>query len=118
MAKSTVCQCGAPRRSETQKDCLAYHAKRMREFRARTSLTPLQRKKMNCHSYAHVYLRRGKLVREPCRCGDPNSQMHHPDYDKPLQVEWLCRKCHLELHGSQPFVPQKYRRKEPVAAKT
>jgi hypothetical protein len=25
--------------------------------------------------------------------------MHHPDYDKPLFVEWYCRRCHLNLHG-------------------
>jgi hypothetical protein len=27
---------------------------------------------------------------------------HHHDYDKPLEVEWLCRACHDEAHGRVP----------------
>ena len=56
---------------------------------------------MNARSYAHVYLKRGKLKKEPCQeCGDLISEMHHPDYSKPLKIIWLCRVCHLELHRS------------------
>lgn len=45
----------------------------------------------------------GALVRpEKCsRCGSGGRiQAHHHDYDKPLDVEWLCASCHLERHGS------------------
>lgn len=28
--------------------------------------------------------------------------MHHADYDKPLEVTWLCRPCHLAVHGVVP----------------
>jgi hypothetical protein len=62
-------------------------------------LDDLQRKKANCRSYLNVYIKRGKIVKEPCSvCGDPTSEAHHDDYNKPLQVKWLCRKHHLSLH--------------------
>jgi hypothetical protein len=71
----------------------------MREWRKTHPPTEEQRRKMNCHSYAHVYLSRGKLTREPCKvCGSSKSQMHHQDYNLPLLVTWLCRPCHLMLH--------------------
>ncbi len=32
-------------------------------------------------------------------CGLPaETQGHHPDYSKPLEVEWLCQDCHTEIH--------------------
>lgn len=41
----------------------------------------------------------GKLVRQPCEvCGLPEAQAHHDDYSKPLEVRWLCVKCHNEYH--------------------
>jgi len=81
--------------------CCACHAKYMREHRPKHSDLPDDaRKKANARAYAHVYRDRGKIKKENCKiCGSPNSQMHHEDYNKPLQVIWLCRKHHLELHG-------------------
>lgn len=31
-------------------------------------------------------------------CGDLNGQPHHPDYSKPLDVIWLCKKHHDQVH--------------------
>lgn len=83
-------------RNEHQKD---YHRMYMRKWRKDHPLTPEQRYKDICRSYARVYLVRGHFGKKPCEvCGDKNSEMHHDDYDKPLKVRWLCRKHHLGFH--------------------
>ena len=64
----------------------------------RKPLTAEQRLRDAARSYAGVYKRRGLLVAEPCKCGEVKVEMHHPDYAKPLEVQWLCRPCHLNLH--------------------
>ena len=40
------------------------------------------------------------LIPGVCKiCGtDKGIEAHHPDYSQPLKVEWLCFKCHRELH--------------------
>lgn len=52
-----------------------------------------------CHSAVANAIRSGDLVRLPCiRCGAEKSVAHHEDYDKPLQVMWLCQPCHKQRH--------------------
>jgi hypothetical protein len=52
---------------------------------------------------AHNKVRRaiikGLLVRQSCqRCGNAKTEGHHEDYDKPLDVMWLCTPCHKQRH--------------------
>ena len=71
----------------------------MREWRKTHKLTGLAKIKAACRSYSNTYLLRGKIQKQPCvDCGDPNSQMHHEDYTKPLKVTWLCREHYLDRH--------------------
>lgn len=45
-------------------------------------------------------IRDGKLKVQPCeRCGYAvGVHAHHEDYSKPLDVTWLCSRCHGERH--------------------
>ena len=56
--------------------------------------------KMRAHKLVRRAIDRGELFRQPCLCGNPKSEAHHEDYSKPLEVEWLCRKCHHDRHNS------------------
>ena len=74
------------------------HATYMRNWRKSHHMTEEQRKKDNCRSYARVYLTRGLLKKKGCAVCDGEAQMHHPDYDRPLEVVWLCKKHHRDVH--------------------
>jgi hypothetical protein len=49
---------------------------------------------------AHIMVRTKLIEKHPCEvCGkESNVEAHHTDYNKPLQVIWLCKKHHEEIH--------------------
>ena len=58
----------------------------------------------------------GKIVPKPCencgitkvyKDGRDGVQAHHCDYNKPLEVIWLCIKCHYEWHKTNVAIPLK-----------
>lgn len=95
-------KCGKKNDRLPQRYCSLCHAAYMRDWRPTYSeLTPEQRKKSLARSMAHVYVTRGKLIAEDCAdCGASKeiTERHHEDYDKPFDVIWLCRPCHLQRH--------------------
>ena len=61
---------------------------------------PLRNK---AHTAVAHALRNGTLAKEPCLfCGEAEVHAHHRDYERPLDVTWLCPKCHHRLHAAFP----------------
>lgn len=97
--ESKLCKCGNER-ARNHRYCKPCKAKYMREWRPNHTLSVKQRKMMNARSYLHVYVKRGKVNKTPCEvCGKNEVEGHHQDYNKPLEVRWLCKFHHLRLHG-------------------
>jgi len=43
-------------------------------------------------------VRDGRLKKQTCAiCKDENSEAHHKDYTKPLEVVWLCKTHHRQI---------------------
>jgi hypothetical protein len=58
------------------------------------------------HCVANNAIRDGKLQRQPCQvCGTfENVHKHHRNYTRPLDVTFLCAKCHHRLHAIFPEI--------------
>lgn len=85
-------------------------------------------KKKRVQHIVFTALRNGSLLNpnkcDLCGCnntfidGRSGIQAHHCDYDKPLDVMWLCHKCHHEWHDNNNAINQVDEEKtnEPSAA--
>ena len=57
-----------------------------------------QRKHAVARAYLNVYVNRGKIERKACEiCGEERVEAHHEDYNKPLDVRWLCKSHHQNI---------------------
>lgn len=71
----------------------------------------------NAHNILEYAIRMGTVIRESrCQeCGGESlfndkrtaTQAHHCDYNKPLDVMWLCQKCHHEWHKNNIAIERK-----------
>ena len=92
----------------TKSDVIKNRLKRLDYYRAydiKRGSRQIQRKKDHPEKYHAHYLLRlatkyGRIEKQPCeKCGsNKNVDGHHADYFKPLDVNWLCRACHMALH--------------------
>lgn len=116
-------ECGAAFEQDKRQrgTCLPCRRKYFAEWRAKSKLKSGVREHLSNYQRQYVKtekgqsrlkakgllrnaVRRGELVKQPCeKCGD-KAQAHHPDYSKPLEVQWLCREHHMEAHGKGVLV--------------
>ena len=76
--------------------CSGIHANRKR-------VTSKERKKMQVRAAGliNMRIRRGKLTRpDTCSICKEKKKVdaHHDDYNKPEEVRWMCRSCHVKHH--------------------
>jgi hypothetical protein len=77
--------------------------KNAERMKANTAINKLWREEDKRRSVAHSAvsraIKKGTLIRMVCeRCNEPKTVAHHEDYDKPLEVNWLCQPCHKQRH--------------------
>lgn len=60
---------------------------------------PIERPKYDARWTTQRAIKLGRITKQPCEiCGEPKTDAHHDDYTKPLEVRWLCRPHHVQLH--------------------
>ena len=82
------------RPSGYRSECKKCQYKRQHKNR---KLPPIQ---LKAYCRLHYALKTGKIIK-PKLCEKCHQykklQGHHPDYSKPLEVEWLCQQCHNKV---------------------
>lgn len=76
------------------------YTKKTREAAMRYRGNPENKLKIKAREKFATALKFGKLKKpETCEtCKNKNIEGHHPDYSKPLEVLWLCKKHHELIH--------------------
>ena len=101
-------ECIACRRASKQVYKVKYPDKRRaqeRRWRARAYADPILKHRKQCNLLVYYAVKTGVLTPEPCACGGTKTEAHHEDYSKPLDVDWVCRKCHQKIHGNSKVNP-------------
>lgn len=59
-----------------------------------------KRVEVNATQAIYRSLKKGLITRGVCEiCGETKVDGHHEDYSKPLEVRWLCRSHHKQIHS-------------------
>ena len=94
------------RYGEHREKILAYDRERSKQPHRKQKMleqTPIYRKNNPKRYLAHTMLnnaiRSGEIKKQPCFVCGEKAEAHHPDYDQPLDVMWLCSSHHKQAHA-------------------
>lgn len=62
---------------------------------------------VRAHNAVAKAILRGKLTPWPCEVCGASAEAHHPDYDAPLLVTWLCDAHHKQVHAEAIEIDQR-----------
>lgn len=119
MAPPITCECGACHKCKRRVYMRDYYRRNAPKLREATKASRLRRiesvreydrardaakvhdKTKERARMVIAHLVEGGFQRPSCEvCGKSNAEAHHTDYSRPLDVRWLCRSHHMELHRS------------------
>ena len=76
-----------------------YKSDAKRASSRRWRLKPDYRIKKAAHIAVYEAKKVGKIIKKRCElCGNKGTYAHHDDYQKPLDVRWLCAFHHRQAH--------------------
>lgn len=82
-----------------RKEAKYYKKNKKRILKVRQNWYKNNKEKVLAHRAVVQAVYKGVLIKTPCeKCGEKQVQAHHEDYEQPLKVNWLCRRCHMRLH--------------------
>lgn len=91
------------RKTEAHRECVAayrktevYAASQARTKRKRRAEHP---ERTRAKDVVYNAIQAGRLTPLPCFVCGKKAEAHHPDYDAPLDVVWLCPPHHREAHA-------------------
>ena len=80
--------------------CKAFYFKNREHILEKARKTYRNSIKPQAKAKVRLAMEKGLLTKQPCEiCGAAESEGHHDDYAKPLEVRWLCRSHHKQWHS-------------------
>lgn len=89
----------APHRVAAREEYAKTDAWRVSHAKAIRKMNERYPKRYTARNVLRAAVRDGKVSVLPCFVCGGKAEAHHPDYDRPLDVVWLCPPHHREAHA-------------------